>query len=76
MEVDVYAELELTLPPILSRVEVPRLTGGLISAGRLANLDCLGQGPRMIKVGRKVGYVRADFVAWLRTRGAQSAVNA
>lgn len=71
---DVYAELELTLPPILSRVEVPRLTGGLISAGRLANLDCLGLGPRTIKVGRKVGYIRSDFVAWMRTRGGQAVV--
>lgn len=69
---DSYAELERTLPPILSRTEVPKLTGGLISAGRLANLDCLGQGPRRITLGRKVGYTRADFIAWMRSRGGRS----
>lgn len=72
MNADAYSELERTLPPILSRTEVPKLTGGLISAGRLANLDCLGQGPRRITLGRKVGYTRADFIAWMRSRGGQS----
>ena len=71
MQTDSYAELEKTLPPIISRCEVPRLLGGLISAGRLANLDCLGQGPRRIMLGRKVGYTRADFIAWMRSRGVE-----
>lgn len=71
MNADPYTELERTLPPILSRTEVPKLTGGLISAGRLANMDCLGQGPRRITLGRKVGYTRADFIAWMRARGGQ-----
>jgi hypothetical protein len=71
VNLDAYAELEKTLPPILSRTEVPKLTGGLISAGRLANLDCLGLGPRRITLGRKVGYTRADFIAWMRARGGQ-----
>ena len=69
---DAYTELEKTLPPILSRTEVPKLTGGLVSAGRLANLDSLGQGPRKITLGRKVGYTRADFIAWMRSRGGQT----
>jgi hypothetical protein len=72
MHFDTYSELEKTLPPIISRSAVPQLTGGLISAGRLANLDCLGQGPRRITLGRKVGYTRADFIAWMRSRGGQS----
>jgi predicted DNA-binding transcriptional regulator AlpA len=69
---DAYAELERTLPAIISRAEVPKLTGGPISAGRLANLDCEGKGPRRITLGRKVGYTRADFIAWMRSRGGQS----
>lgn len=72
MNIAAYAELEKSLPPILARTEVPKLTGGLISAGRLANLDCLGQGPRSIRLGRKVGYTRADFIAWMRSRGGQA----
>jgi len=69
---DHFAELEQTLPPIIARTEVPRLLGGLISAGRLANLDCLGKGPRRITLGRKVGYIRADFIAWMRERAGQA----
>ncbi len=72
MFVDSYSELETSLPPIISRTEVPRHTGGLISAGRLANLDCLGQGPKSIRCGRKIAYVRGDFISWLRTRGGQA----
>lgn len=69
---DCYEELEKSLPPIIARTEVPRLTGGLISAGRLANLDSQGQGPRNIKVGRKVGYSRTDFLIWLRSRDGRT----
>lgn len=71
MHTDIFTELERTLPPIIARTEVPRLTGGLISAGRMANLDSEGKGPRKIKVGRKVGYTRADFIAWVRSRAGQ-----
>ena len=71
MHLDQIAELESTLPPIFARTEVARLFPGMISAGRLANLDCLGQGPRKISMGRKIGYTRADFLAWMRERGGQ-----
>lgn len=72
MNIDPYAELERTLPPLISRTEVPKLTGGLISTGRLANLDCLGQGPRSIRCGRKIAYTRDAFIAWMRSRGGQA----
>lgn len=68
---DTYLELEHSLPPILARTEIPKLTGGLISVGHLANLDSLGRGPRKITLGRKVGYIRGDFIAWLRTLNAE-----
>ncbi len=66
---DPYAELEKILPPVFARTEVPRLFGNLISVGRLANLDSERKGPRHIRLGRKVGYTRADFIAWMRSRG-------
>lgn len=68
MHPDAYTELERSLPPILSRSEVPKLTGGLISSGRLANLDSEGKGPRSIRLGRKIGYTRSDFISWMRSR--------
>lgn len=71
MLVDSFSELEKTLPPVFARAEVPRLFSGMISAGRLANLDYLGQGPRKVTLGRKVGYTRGDFIAWMRSRNAE-----
>jgi hypothetical protein len=68
---EIFAELERTLPPIISRAAVPHLTSGLISSGRLANLDYLGLGPRKATLGRKVGYTRGDFIAWMRSRNAE-----
>jgi len=72
MDQEQISELERSLPPIVARTSVPVLTGGLISAGRLANLDSMGQGPRRIP-GRKAGYTRADFIAWLAARGERQA---
>lgn len=57
------------LPEIVQRKEVGRLTGGLIFARSLANLDCLGQGPKgRFIVARKVCYPREAFLAWLQAR--------
>lgn len=71
MNIDQIAQLEKSLPPILARSEVPKLTGGMISSGRLANLDYMGQGPRKVTMGRRVGYLRADFIRWMRSRNAE-----
>lgn len=70
---DVYEELERLLPPVVARTSVPKLLGGLISVGRLANLDSEGRGPRRIKLGRKTGYLRSDLIAWMRQRAGQGA---
>lgn len=69
MNADLYAALERDLPPLIARTQIPQLLGGVISVGRLANLDSEGLGPRRIRVGRKVAYLRSDLVSWLRTRG-------
>jgi len=57
------------LPPWVSRAH-PRfreLTG--YSARTIANLDCLGQGPRKrIMLGNTVAYERAALIAWLESR--------
>lgn len=70
---DPYAELERAMSPVFSRVAAVRYLGGLISVGRLANLDSEGLGPEgRIKLGRKVGYIRGPFIAWLRARDKAS----
>jgi len=55
--------------PYVARQEVERFTGGIIKVRYLANLDCLGQGPKgRVKVGRKIAYSVDEFVAWLELR--------
>ncbi len=58
------------LPPIIARNKIDRYLGGLISRGYLQNLDSAGKGPRRIKLGRRVGYMREDLIAWLEERAS------
>lgn len=57
-----------TLPPAFSRQEASKLFCGLYTSGSLANLDSQGKGPKTIKLGRKVVYIREDFIEWLEAR--------
>ena len=61
-------ELVLKLPPIIARDHVETLLGGVISSKRLANLDSLGEGPKRMRVGRKVAYLTEDLLGWLEGR--------
>ena len=45
------------LPVTMSRTEVPKLLGGIVSSKSLANADSLGVGPEgRFKIGRRVCY--------------------
>ncbi|MEF3698233.1 helix-turn-helix transcriptional regulator [Desulfolutivibrio sp.] len=65
-----FAALINSLPPIVARKEIDRYLGGMISKGYLANLDSEGQGPKRIRIGRHVGYLREDLIAWLQARSS------
>jgi hypothetical protein len=53
----------------LTREEAERITGGLVSAKYLANLDADGKGPAgKIHVGRKAAYPVESFIEWLESR--------
>jgi len=56
------------LPPIISRDHVEKLLGGVISSKTLANLDSLGEGPKRMRIGRKVAYLTEDLLLWLAQR--------
>ena len=56
------------LPPLISRDHVEELLGGVISSKTLANLDSLGEGPKRMRVGRKVAYLTEDLLGWLALR--------
>lgn len=57
------------LPPTFTRQFVCEKLGGLITPKTLANLDSLREGPGgRIRVGKKIGYQRDDFLDWLERR--------
>lgn len=52
-----FEKLENELPPVFTRNEVSKLTGGLIKPKTLSNLDALSKGPTIkIRFGKKVAY--------------------
>jgi hypothetical protein len=54
---------------IVSRTQISRFTGGLICPRRMANLDCLGQGPEgALRIGRHVAYPVKSLISWLESR--------
>ena len=66
---DFFRSIEKELPPVVSRAELSRITGGLISAKTLSNEDALRKGPReRVRAGSKVGYTRASAMAYLRKK--------
>jgi hypothetical protein len=66
---EIYESLLQSLPPIVARHKVPKLTGGLVASGTLANHDWKGTGPENpFMVGRWVHYTREALVAWLKAR--------
>jgi hypothetical protein len=58
------------LPPVLSRREAAKLTGGAYAASTLANLDSFGRGPGgdVLFVGKTRVYRTPDFLAWLESQ--------
>jgi hypothetical protein len=55
--------------PVVVRDKVSVMTGGMISTGYLANLDCRGEGPpEKIRIGRKIAYPLSSFLPWLMSR--------
>lgn len=52
----------------VSRDRVSEFSGGIIHPRTLANLDCKGEGPKRIRVGRKVAYEVKELCNWLSKR--------
>ena len=72
-EQDMYDELAASWPsPWIARDQVGQMTGGLLCAKTMRNLDSQGVGPqRCTKIGRKVVYAvggAGGLIDWLRTR--------
>ena len=63
-----FSNLIPKLPPLISRDHVEKLLGGVISSKTLANYDSLGEGPKRMRVGRKVVYKTEHLLEWLAQR--------
>ena len=64
-----FRSIEQDLPPVVSRAELAKATGGLISAKTLSNEDALHKGPaERVRAGSKIGYPRASVMAYIRKK--------
>ena len=65
----IFQSIEKELPPVVSRAELAKATGGLISAKTLSNEDALHKGPaERVRAGSKIGYTRASAMAYIRKK--------
>lgn len=54
---------------MVSRTEIEKFTGGIISEKYIANLDSQGKGPEgRVRCGRKIAYQVSKFIEWLEAR--------
>lgn len=57
---------------LVSRSEVGRFTGGIVSPHYIANMDCRGLGPaERIRIGRKIAYPVDSLVDWLKRKSTK-----
>ena len=58
--------LSESLPPIIARKDVAKLTFRLVSAKTMANRDSLGTGPKKrFKMGKEVWYHKQQFIDFI-----------
>lgn len=69
----VVGEAESIAPAALPPKGTSTYTG--LTVGRLAKLRLTGDGPRFLKIGKSVLYLRADLDTWLASRARTSTSN-
>ena len=64
-----FSELAEKWPsPIVAREKLKDFSGGLLNPRTMANIDSRGDGPRMVKLGRKRGYWVDSLIDWMNSR--------
>lgn len=67
MNIDsIINKLRETMPPAFVRKEIPRLLGGILTVGTIANLDAAKQGPPKLRLKRHVVYEKDSFLEWFK----------
>lgn len=76
---EIISTLTETMPKIFCRTNIESLTGGLMTYGTQKNLDSSQDGPKCFRMGKKVAYLKDDYLLWFETYLAerwQDATNA
>jgi hypothetical protein len=56
-------------PELIARGDIAKISGGAYSSRTMANLDCLGKGPKgAFRLGKKVLYPKQALLDWLLSR--------
>ena len=64
-----FSELADAWPsPVVAREAVGKFSGGLLHPRTMANIDSLGSGPKMVRLGRKRGYWVDSLIEWMNNR--------
>ena len=71
MDDSILAVLEEALPEFFLRADVTTLTNGLCKTTTLAKLNGQGEGPTPHRTGKKVVYLKKEFLAWFKTHMEQ-----
>ncbi len=66
----VIQKLRDSLPAVFSRREVPKLLGGAIATGTLANLG--KEGPQYLIINKNAVYEKDTFLEWLSKKIKES----
>jgi hypothetical protein len=68
-ELDLQALKDKWPSAVVTRDKVEEFTGGMLTRGTMANLDCRGEGPpRFYWSERKIVYPVDKFIEWLAKR--------
>ena len=66
---ELFEDLSKSWPSsVVARTQLSKFSGGLLNPRTMSSLDCRGQGPFHIKVGRLVIYPKRDLINWLIQR--------
>ncbi len=63
-----FDEIRPQLPHLLTRKDIKKYFGDIISPKYVANLDYQNQGPAKMYINRKAVYKTDEFIAWLEAR--------
>jgi len=74
MQINIFQEMVKAWgSPVVPRQKVGQFSGGLLNPRTMANLDCLGVGPKSKRrVSNRIVYRTKDLAEWLEERSSEN----